>query len=120
MDYAYFLIGGGVDYASGPYNVSFPPGDTSVSFDISITYDQIEDNENFTLSISPHLPPLITHGDITEAIVIIFNKNIDRKSIAKCCSYWYVMPVATHVTSHINMHHIAGKVVIIHKLYPHR
>ena len=75
----YCIIGGGIDYDSGPYNVTFLPGNTFATFDIPVIYDKIEeDNENFTLSISPQLPPLISHDDVIQAIVILHN--IDCKS----------------------------------------
>ena len=79
-NYYMYIIGGGIDYDSGPYNVTFPPGNTVVTFDIPVIYDKIkEDNENFTLSVSPQLPPLISHDDVIEAIIIL--RNIDCKSI---------------------------------------
>ena len=72
----YYIIGGGIDYDSGPYNVTFLPGNTIATFDIPVVYDKIEeDNENFTLSISSQLPPLILHDDVTQAIVILQNIN---------------------------------------------
>ena len=46
------LTGGGVDYISGPYNVTFCAGVTSVTFYISIINDNIhEGNEYFTLTV---------------------------------------------------------------------
>ena len=46
------IIKGGDDYNSGPYNVTFPAGVTSVSFNITIINDNIlEDNETFELII---------------------------------------------------------------------
>ena len=70
------FIGGGIDYDSGPYNVTFPPENTIATFDIPVIYDKIEeDNENFTLSISPQLPPLISHDDVIQAIVILHNRD---------------------------------------------
>lgn len=66
---------GGVDYKSGPYNVTFLPGITNVTLDIPIIFDEVEeDDENFTLSISSNLPPLITK-DILEAVVTVHNIN---------------------------------------------
>ena len=78
----HYITGEGIDYDSGPYNVTFSPGDTGASFDILISHDQIkEDIESFTISISPHLPPLVTHGDIIQATVVIINKNMECKFI---------------------------------------
>ena len=44
--------GGGVDYDSGPYTVTFPAGTTRASFDVPINDDNFcENNEDFTLTI---------------------------------------------------------------------
>ena len=41
-----------MDYNSGPYNVTFPAGVTSVSFDVTIINDNVlGDNETFLLTI---------------------------------------------------------------------
>ena len=48
----YNIKGGGVDYYSGPYNVTFPIGSTIASFDITIIDDGVlEDDEIFSVSI---------------------------------------------------------------------
>ena len=53
-----FITGGGIDYGSGPHNVIFPAGVTSVPINISLTNDNIlEGNEHFILTISPSLLP---------------------------------------------------------------
>ena len=55
------VTGGGVDYDSGPYNVTFPAGVTSVPFDVPINNDNIlEDDEDFTLMIDNSLPHRVT------------------------------------------------------------
>ena len=56
------VTGGGVDYDSGPYTVTFTAGQTSASFDIQINNDNIfEANETFSLTIEPSsLPSTIT------------------------------------------------------------
>ena len=42
-----------MDYDSGPHTVTFPAAKTLVTFNISITDDDIlEENENFTLTIN--------------------------------------------------------------------
>ena len=47
------LIGGGVDYNSGPYSVTFPAGVTSISLNVKINNDNIlEGNETFILTIA--------------------------------------------------------------------
>ena len=80
----HYIIGGGIDYDSGPYNVTFSPGDTSATFYIPIIHDQSEEDiESFTILISPHLPPLVSHGNITQATIIIINKNVECEFIQK-------------------------------------
>jgi len=66
-----YLIGG-TDYASGPYAVVIPAGQTSASFDLSINNDNIfEGNETFTLTLrTSSLPSRIMtlplcHLDVT-------------------------------------------------------
>ena len=45
-------IGNGDDYVSGPYNVTIPAGQTTVSFDVSIIDDNIyEQSEQFEVRI---------------------------------------------------------------------
>ncbi|XP_065899383.1 adhesion G-protein coupled receptor V1-like [Dysidea avara] len=45
--------GGGVDYISGPYNVTIPAGQISVAFDVPINDDNVfEENEEFLLTIN--------------------------------------------------------------------
>ncbi|XP_065884189.1 uncharacterized protein [Dysidea avara] len=65
--------GGGVDYDSGPYTVTFPAGVTRVPFDIPINNDSIlENDEDFTVTINPSsLPADITRGDPGSATVTI-------------------------------------------------
>ena len=46
------LTGGGVDYKSGPYFITFSAGVTRVSFVVVITNDNVlEGDEKFSLSI---------------------------------------------------------------------
>ena len=54
----------GNDYDSGPYNVTFPTGNTNVPLDVSITNDNIlESNETFSLNIiSSSVPDRVTIG----------------------------------------------------------
>jgi len=61
-----------VDYTSGPYTVTFPAGETSVTFDVPITDDILEGNENFMLTIDQSsLPTGVNRGDPSEATVTI-------------------------------------------------
>ena len=68
-----------MDYGSGPYTVTFPAGETSVPFNVSINNDIIcEDNENFILTIDPSsLPTGGTVGNPGQATVTIVDD--DRK-----------------------------------------
>ena len=53
-----YLTGGGVDYDSGPFDITFPAGETLAVFNVTINDDNIvEGNENFTLSIDPSSLP---------------------------------------------------------------
>ena len=65
----------GDDYSAGPYNVTIYAGDTSASFNISITDDNVlEENETFRLVITPEsLPNLVSRGISATTTVIIKN-----------------------------------------------
>jgi len=69
------ITGGGVDYDSGPYTVTFTAGVTSVPFDVPINDDNIlENTEMFTLDINPStLPNRVTVGNPGEATVTIMD-----------------------------------------------
>ncbi|XP_065900323.1 adhesion G-protein coupled receptor V1-like [Dysidea avara] len=65
--------GGGVDYSSGPYNVTIPAGQISVPFDVPINDDNVfEENEEFLLTIdqSSSLNGVII-GSLNETVVNI-------------------------------------------------
>ena len=65
---------GGIDYASGPHNVTVPAGETQMSFSIPIHNDTIlERTESFNISINPRLfeTDRISIGSINSALVII-------------------------------------------------
>ena len=66
-----------MDYYSGPYNITFPAGTTSVPFNVSITDDNIlEDNENLLLTVDlSSLPDNITVSDPYQATVTIVDKD---------------------------------------------
>jgi len=74
---SYDITGGGVDYDSGPYTITFPAGVTSVPFDIPINDDNIlEDDEDFTVGIIRNtLPDRVTHGSTDQARVIIVDND---------------------------------------------
>ena len=66
-----------MDYDSGPYNITFQAGTTSVPFNVSITDDNIlEDDENFLLTVDLSLlPDNITASDPYQATVTIVDKD---------------------------------------------
>ena len=83
----HYVIGGD-DYDSGPYSVTFPPGNNSAAFDIAIIFDEVEeDSETFTLSIAPFLPPLITYGNIILATVTIIDKTVIDGKVVQMLYY---------------------------------
>ena len=81
----YSFIGGGIDYNSGPYNVTFPIGSVVVLFDILINNDNVfEKNERFSVHINS-----ITNGHIvgvpeTARVTIMDN---DSKYFINCIIY---------------------------------
>ena len=69
------VTGGGTDYDSGPYNVTFPAGVFRASFDITIINDDVlENRETFNLIIAEDfLPENVTLGRPYLTQVNIFN-----------------------------------------------
>ena len=65
--------GGGINYDSGPYTVTFPAGITYASFNVSIANDGIlEYDKEFKLIIdSSSLPIDVTVSNPSEAVVTI-------------------------------------------------
>ena len=66
-------ITGGVDYDSGPYNVTFTAGMTMASYNIPINDDDIRENdEDFTVTIrSGTLPNRVTRVGPGQSIITI-------------------------------------------------
>ena len=66
-----------MDYASGPYTVTFPAGERNISLNISINDDNIfEHNEKFTLTINvSSLPSDVYIGNRNETIVTIVDND---------------------------------------------
>ena len=66
-----------MDYHSGPYTVTFPAGEESVSLRISINDDNIfEHNENFVLSINgSSLRTGVYIDNLNETIVTIVDND---------------------------------------------
>ena len=74
-----YLTGGGVDYDSGPFDITFPAGETLAIFNVSINNDNIvEGNENFTLSInSSSLPHDVTVVNPVQTTVTIVDDDCE-------------------------------------------
>ena len=91
-------VGGGVDYNSGPYNVQFDVGVTSVLMTVSIHNDNIsEDNESFALSTNTSsLPSRVTLSDPSETMVTILANDGKYKMILYV-RQTEVLAVAKHV-----------------------
>lgn len=70
-----YVIGRGVDYVSGPFNVTITAGRTLAVFNVPIYNDNIvEHNESFNLSINPFsLPNIVTAVDSVQIIVTIID-----------------------------------------------
>ena len=65
------VTGGGIDYSSGNYTVTFPAGHTNVVFNVSINNDAIlEGSENFNLTISPSFVPSGVITDNPDQIIV--------------------------------------------------
>ena len=75
------ITGGGVDYNSGPYNVTFPARANIAAFNIIINNDDVlEYNETFNLTIiESSLPGNIILGKIYLAKVTILNDGSSGK-----------------------------------------
>ena len=72
---AYVCIGAGTDFGSGPFDIIFSAGETSVMFNASIIQDNtLESDESFTLSIDPSsLPNGVTVANPNQTTVIIID-----------------------------------------------
>ena len=68
---------GGSDYASGPYSVVIPAGQTHAHFDVSIMDDvTVENNENFLLIINSNsLPDKISAKSPDRPIITILDND---------------------------------------------
>ena len=82
------FIGGGVDYDSGPYNVTFRRHMSSNTLDVPIYDDNIlEFDEQFSLTInSSSLPIGFTISDPSLAMVTIIDNDSECKQYQYCCS----------------------------------
>ena len=83
------MAGGGIDYNSGPYNVTIPAKERGVFFSVFINDDKIlEDNETFNLTInSSSLPDRVIVTNLNKATVII--EDNDGKYVIYYYKYSY-------------------------------
>ena len=81
------FTGGGVDYNSGPYTVTFIAGATTRSFDVPINNENIvESDEEFTLTIDQSsLPAGVTTGVPDTTRVTIVNDDCKWFVYSKPC-----------------------------------
>ena len=84
-----------MDYDSGPYNITFPAGTISVPFNVSITDDNmLEDNEKFLLTVDlSSLPDNITASDPYQATVTIADKNGKLTVVTRFRYHVYKFPI---------------------------
>ena len=81
-----------MDYGSGPYTVTFPAGETRVSFNVSINNNDIyERNEDFTLIINPPIAG-VTVGSPDQATVIIVDNNDGKYNIVTVLFGYEIYP----------------------------
>ena len=80
-----------MDYASGPYNIMFPAGQTTATFNVPITDDMIlEGNENFMLTIDETtLPDGVTRGTPGEVTVTIVDDDRKHKNYNAIHRHFY-------------------------------
>ena len=73
MQHIINVIGGGTDYTSGSYTVTFPTNSTTASFNVPINNDNIlESDETFILTIDPtSLPSNVAVGISNSTVTIM-------------------------------------------------
>ena len=88
-------IGGGIDYNSGPYVITFPAGVTRVHLSIPINDDTLfEHDESFGLFIIPDiLPDRVSPGYPNPATVIIED---DECKLLKCSEFLHRLIPFSH------------------------
>ena len=81
----------GVDYSPGPYSVTLHADMTRISFDISITDDNVpEPDETFRLAINSRpLPNYIKFGTKGSTVTIINDDSNGKSSIYSYHGYLY-------------------------------
>ena len=70
----FVYVGGGIDYNSGPYNVTFPAGSTIATFSTQIIDDGVlENDETFSFTIHQITEGLLMQITPAEISVIIMD-----------------------------------------------
>ena len=89
----YEFIGGGVDYKSGPYTITFPAGVTTASFNIPITDDNIlEKIEDIQIEINvSSLPSRVSVSNPGQATVTIVDNDSEMNVL------WHNVYVNNHI-----------------------
>ena len=97
-NYYRWYIGGGVDYGSVPYNVTFPAGATTVEFDATINDDKIlEKDENFMLIInSSSLPDRVVVANTNNKATVTIMDDDGIKIAAKELQIWNIITKYIH------------------------
>ena len=87
--YILWLLNLSLDYNPGPFYVTFPANQTSVSFDISLNDDnKVEKDEKFLLELhNPHLPYGVKLQDHSCLVTIIDTTSKSLIHICPCSVY---------------------------------
>ena len=98
------VTGGGVDYNSGPYTVTFTAGQTTASFNVPINNDNIfEASEMFTLTIEP--PSLSSRVTLSSSVTLTATildddcKRSDAYSVMDIIVLFVVAPTVSFSTA---------------------
>ena len=93
------VLGGGIDYISGPYTVKIPTNVKMVSFSIMITDDKKkENNETFRLVIDPYsLPSGVVVGTPDKPTITIVDTTKRKLIYFYSCLYTYVCTYVQHL-----------------------
>lgn len=85
--YVYVRILGNSDYNPGPYSIAFPAGNTNVTFNVTVTDDNVlEHDESFYLSISlPTTASKIRLGETTQTRITIENDDSELSLYNNLC-----------------------------------
>ena len=103
-NHAYNLTGI-IDYYSGPYNVAFPAGETTVSFNILITdNDIIGGNKAFGLSIDSNTLPIGGARRYPYSVTVTIQNNDCKLLINIMHLFFYLHKLPIHHTKLYKQH----------------